>query len=53
MTTSPSTSIYGDLTTQGASSNIAWHHTSVDRAATKSAKGPGDGLSFMTWSHSG
>ena len=30
---------YGELTTQGASSNIAWHHTSVDRDARARQRG--------------
>jgi adenylylsulfate kinase len=33
MTAAPSNPAYGALTTEGNSTNIAWHHTSVDRAA--------------------
>jgi adenylylsulfate kinase len=33
------TAPYGDVTTQGASTNIAWHHASVDRVARAEQRG--------------
>jgi len=36
MTATPT---YGELTNQGASTNIAWHHASVDRAARAEQRG--------------
>ena len=33
------TPTYGNLTNQGASTNIAWHHASVDRAARAEQRG--------------
>ena len=45
MTTTPS---YGELTTKGASTNIAWHHTSVDRAARASRQGHRSAILWFT-----
>ena len=48
MTTAPSTPIYGELTNQGASTNIAWHHTTVDRAARASQRGHRSAILWFT-----
>ncbi len=45
MTASPT---YGALTTQGASTNIAWHHTSVDRAARAEQRGHRSAILWFT-----
>ena len=42
------TPTYGDLTTQGASTNIAWHHTSVDRAARAQQRGHRSAILWFT-----
>jgi len=39
---------YGDVTTQGASTNIAWHHTSVDRAARAQQRGHRSAILWFT-----
>jgi adenylylsulfate kinase len=39
---------YGELTTQGASTNIAWHHTSVDRAARARQRGHRSAILWFT-----
>ena len=45
MTTTPS---YGELTTKGASTNIAWHHASVDRAARAEQRGHRSAILWFT-----
>ncbi len=45
MTASPS---YGALTSEGASTNIAWHHTSVDRAARAAQRGHRSAILWFT-----
>ena len=44
----PPTVPYGDLTNQGASTNIAWHHTSVDRAARAQQRGHRSAILWFT-----
>ena len=39
---------YGDLTTQGASTNIAWHQASVDRAARAQQRGHRSAILWFT-----
>lgn len=39
---------YGDVTTQGASTNIAWHHASVDRAARAQRRGHRSAILWFT-----
>jgi len=39
---------YGALTNQGASTNIAWHHTTVDRAARASQRGHRSAILWFT-----
>ena len=39
---------YGDVTTQGASTNIAWHHASVDRAARAQQRGHRSAILWFT-----
>ncbi|NBW63780.1 MAG: adenylyl-sulfate kinase [Synechococcaceae bacterium WB4_1_0192] len=48
MSASPAKPTYGDLTTQGASTNIAWHHTSVDRAARAGQRGHRSAILWFT-----
>ena len=48
MTSSPAKPTYGNLTTQGASTNIAWHHTSVDRAARAEQRGHRSAILWFT-----
>ena len=45
MTASPT---YGQLTNQGASTNITWHHTSVDRAARADQRGHRSAILWFT-----
>ena len=45
MTASPT---YGKLTNQGASTNIAWHHASVDRAARADQRGHRSAILWFT-----
>ncbi len=45
MTASP---IYGELTNTGASTNIAWHHASVDRAARAEQRGHRSAILWFT-----
>ena len=45
MTASPT---YGQLTNQGASTNIAWHHASVDRAARADQRGHRSAILWFT-----
>ena len=42
------TAPYGEVTTQGASTNIAWHHTSVDRAARAAQQGHRSAILWFT-----
>ncbi|NDG74904.1 MAG: adenylyl-sulfate kinase [Synechococcaceae bacterium WB8_1B_136] len=42
------TSSYGALTNQGASTNIAWHHTSVDRDARAQQRGHRSAILWFT-----
>jgi len=39
---------YGTLTTEGASTNIAWHHASVDRAARAKQRGHRSAILWFT-----
>ena len=39
---------YGELTNQGASTNIAWHHASVDRAARAEQRGHRSAILWFT-----
>ena len=48
MTAAPSTPTYGALTNQGASTNIAWHHTTVDRAARAEQQGHRSAILWFT-----
>ena len=48
MTAAASKPAYGDLTNQGASTNIAWHHTSVDRAARAEQRGHRSAILWFT-----
>ena len=41
-------STYGQLTNQGASTNIAWHHASVDRAARAEQRGHRSAILWLT-----
>ena len=45
MTASPT---YGELTNKGASTNIAWHHASVDRAARAEQRGHRSAILWFT-----
>ena len=45
MTATPT---YGELTNQGASTNIAWHHASVDRAARAERRGHRSAILWFT-----
>ena len=45
MTATPT---YGELTNQGASTNIAWHHASVDRAARADQRGHRSAILWFT-----
>ena len=45
MTATPT---YGELTNQGASTNIAWHHASVDRAARAEQRGHRSAILWFT-----
>lgn len=45
MTATPT---YGELTQQGASTNIAWHHASVDRAARAEQRGHRSAILWFT-----
>ena len=42
------TAPYGEVTTQGASTNIAWHHASVDRAARAEQRGHRSAILWFT-----
>jgi adenylylsulfate kinase len=42
------TAPYGEVTTQGASTNIAWHHASVDRAARTEQRGHRSAILWFT-----
>ncbi len=42
------TAPYGEVTTQGASTNIAWHHTSVDRSARAARQGHRSAILWFT-----
>jgi adenylylsulfate kinase len=48
MTAAPTNAAYGELTTQGNSTNIAWHHTSVDRAARAEQRGHRSAILWFT-----
>ena len=48
MSAAPSTPTYGELTNQGASTNIAWHHTTVDRAARAEQRGHRSAILWFT-----
>uniref|UniRef100_UPI00404AEB97 adenylyl-sulfate kinase n=1 Tax=Cyanobium sp. TaxID=2164130 RepID=UPI00404AEB97 len=48
MSAAPSTPTYGALTNQGASTNIAWHHTTVDRAARAEQQGHRSAILWFT-----
>ncbi|MEY4359300.1 MAG: adenylyl-sulfate kinase, partial [Cyanobacteriota bacterium] len=45
MTATPT---YGELTNKGASTNIAWHHASVDRAARAEQRGHRSAILWFT-----
>ena len=45
MTASPT---YGELTNKGASTNIAWHHASVNRAARAEQRGHRSAILWFT-----
>ena len=45
MTASPT---YGELTNQGASTNIAWHQASVDRSARADKRGHRSSILWFT-----
>ena len=42
------TAPYGEVTTQGASTNIAWHHTSVDRSGRALQRGHRSAILWFT-----
>ena len=44
----PASPTYGQLTDQGASTNIAWHHASVDRAARAQQRGHRSAILWFT-----
>jgi adenylylsulfate kinase len=48
MTASPASPAYGELTNKGASTNIAWHHASVDRAARAEQRGHRSAILWFT-----
>ena len=48
MTTAPTNPTYGEVTTQGASTNIAWHHTSVDRSGRALQRGHRSAILWFT-----
>ncbi|MFO7629105.1 MAG: adenylyl-sulfate kinase [Prochlorococcaceae cyanobacterium] len=48
MSAAPTTPTYGELTSQGASTNIAWHHTSVDRTARAQQRGHRSAILWFT-----
>jgi adenylylsulfate kinase len=48
MTASPASSPYGAITTQGASTNIVWHHSSVNRAARAHQRGHRSAILWFT-----
>ena len=48
MSAAPTTPTYGELTNQGASTNIAWHHTTVDRAARAEQQGHRSAILWFT-----
>jgi adenylylsulfate kinase len=48
MTAAPANSAYGALTTQGNSTNIAWHHSTVNRAARAHQRGHRSAILWFT-----
>ena len=48
MSTTPTSPTYGQLTNQGASTNIAWHHASVDRNARAEQRGHRSAILWFT-----
>ena len=48
MTASPATSSYGELTSQGNSTNIAWHHSAVTREAWAERRGHRSAILWFT-----
>ena len=48
MTAAPTNPTYGEVTNQGASTNIAWHHASVDRAARAEQRGHRSAILWFT-----
>ncbi len=48
MTASPATSSYGELTSQGNSTNIAWHHSAVTREARAERRGHRSAILWFT-----
>jgi adenylylsulfate kinase len=48
MTAAAPNPAYGALTNQGSSTNIAWHHTSVDRAARAEQRGHRSAILWFT-----
>lgn len=48
MTASPSSSPYGAMTSQGAATNIVWHHSSVNRAARAHQRGHRSAILWFT-----
>ncbi|MEB3200822.1 MAG: adenylyl-sulfate kinase [Synechococcaceae cyanobacterium] len=48
MTASPPSSPYGAITTQGAATNIVWHHSTVSRAARAHQRGHRSAILWFT-----
>jgi adenylylsulfate kinase len=48
MTATPASSPYGEITTQGASTNIVWHHSTVTRAARAHQRGHRSAILWFT-----
>ena len=48
MSAAPTNPTYGEVTTQGASTNIAWHHTSVDRSGRALQRGHRSAILWFT-----
>jgi len=48
MTASPASSPYGAMTSQGASTNIVWHHSTVTRAARAHQRGHRSAILWFT-----
>jgi adenylylsulfate kinase len=48
MTAAPANSAYGELTSQGKSTNIAWHHSTVTRAARAHQRGHRSAILWFT-----